>query len=131
MRVELGLGKNWKHIFFAIERKKKAKDKRQETRTKKQEARAESQEARGKNQEVELFAVRFLCDSAPLRAKRRKKQETRAKIREARDKKRETRTKSREPRSLSAAADRQARTKRIKSRFSHLASKFKTPISPK
>jgi hypothetical protein len=65
MRVELGLGKNWKHIFFAIERKKKAKDKRQETRTKKQEARAESQEARGKNQEVELFAVRFLCACLP------------------------------------------------------------------
>ena len=49
-----------------------------------QEPRDKNQEARGKNQEVELFAVRFLCDSAPLRAKRRKKQETRNKRQEPR-----------------------------------------------
>jgi hypothetical protein len=109
MRVELGLGKNWKHIFFAIEKKKETRSKnreargnkretclptgRQETRTKKQEARSERQEPRAESQEacqptgrreIELFAVRFLCDSAPLRAKRKKNQETRAEKQETR-----------------------------------------------
>jgi formylmethanofuran dehydrogenase subunit E len=73
-------------FFFAIERKKEARSKRRETRTKsreprdkKRETRSKSQEARAKSREkIELFAVRFLCVSAPLRAKRRKNQETRA-----------------------------------------------------
>jgi hypothetical protein len=46
---------------------------------KKKEKKGKRQEARDKRQEIELFAVRFLCVSAPLRAKRKKNQETRSK----------------------------------------------------
>jgi hypothetical protein len=86
------LCKNWKHIFFCNRKEKRGKkqetrSENQEARAKKREPRSESQEARGKKreartksrEEIELFAVRFLCVSAPLRAKKRMKQETRAK----------------------------------------------------
>ena len=52
----------------------------QEARSKKRETRAERQEARSKRQEprtkrLDLFAVRFLCVSAPLREEGKKKQD--------------------------------------------------------
>jgi hypothetical protein len=61
-----------------------------ETRAKSREARTESQETRAKRRETRCpGAVRFLCVSAPLRAKRRKEKrdkglEPRAKKQEAR-----------------------------------------------
>jgi hypothetical protein len=56
-----------------------ARGKKRETRTKRQEARDKKPVCRqaGKKQEIALFAVRFLCVSAPLRAKRKKNQEPR------------------------------------------------------
>jgi hypothetical protein len=108
-------------FFFAIERKKEARSKSRETRGKNQEARGKNQETclptgrqetRAEKQEIKLFAVRFLCACLPQAglcafASKKKK----------------------EPRDLSA--DRQARTKRIKSRFSHLASTIQISISQK
>ena len=64
----------------------------QEARDKKQEARNKSQEAR------DPVALRFLCVSAPLRAKGRKRQVERSKNREPRTEKQETRAEKQEPR---------------------------------
>jgi hypothetical protein len=50
-----------------------ASKKRKDTRNKKQEARDKKQETRSKR----LLTVRFLCGSAPLRAKKEKIQEPR------------------------------------------------------